>query len=104
MLDGMGKTLNDQQVRDAGLSPWQHRDDALHLRCETGDFTTGLALVNAIGAAAEEANHHPDIDLRYGEVVVRLSSHDVGGVSERDVALAGQISALAADAGVATGA
>lgn len=98
----MGETLTDQQVRDAGLSGWQHRDDALHLRCATGDFATGLALVNEVGAAAEEANHHPDIDLRYGEVTIRLSSHDVGGVSERDVALARQVSDFAAAAGVET--
>ncbi|QIX26122.1 4a-hydroxytetrahydrobiopterin dehydratase [Nocardioides sp. JQ2195] len=98
----MGETLSDQQVHDAGLSGWALRDDALHLHCATGDFATGLALVNEVGAAAEDANHHPDIDLRYGEVTIRLSSHDVGGVSERDVALARRISELAAGAGVKT--
>ena len=51
---------------------------ALHARFATGDFATGLALANAIGAAAEEANHHPDLDLRYPRPTVRLVSHDVG--------------------------
>ncbi|WP_277211898.1 VOC family protein [Isoptericola croceus] len=61
----------------------------------TGSFTTGVQLVEAIGELAEAANHHPDVDLRYGTVVVRLSSHDVGGLSERDVALAARISQAA---------
>lgn len=61
----------------------------------TGSFTTGVQLVEAIGELAEAANHHPDVDLRYGTVVVRLTSHDVGGLSERDVALAAQVSQAA---------
>ncbi|GAA1984700.1 VOC family protein [Isoptericola halotolerans] len=74
----------------------------------TGSFTTGVQLVEAIGELAEAANHHPDVDLRYGAVTVRLTSHDVGGLSERDVALAARISQAAreldvpADPGAAT--
>jgi 4a-hydroxytetrahydrobiopterin dehydratase len=56
--------------------------------------------VNLIGEAAEAANHHPDLDLRYPLLNVRLLSHDVGGVTERDVALARRISELAAGLGV----
>ncbi len=51
--------------------------------------------------AAEEANHHPDLDLRYPFLAVKLVSHDVGGVTSRDLELAGRISELAAAAGVA---
>ena len=57
--------------------------------------------MNAIGAAAEAADHHPDLDLRYGHLNVRLRSHDVFGITDRDVALARQISALASEQGVA---
>ena len=56
--------------------------------------------MDAVGAAAEEADHHPDLTLTYGRVDVRLSSHDVGGVTARDVRLARRISELAAEAGV----
>lgn len=100
MLDGMGDKLTNQQVLDADLADWRSMLHTLHTRFVTGDFATGLALVNAIAAAAEEANHHPDVDLRYGRVDVRLSSHDVGGVTQRDLDLATRISALAAEAGV----
>lgn len=66
----------------------------------TKDFATGLRLVNKIGELAEAANHHPDVDLRYGSVTVRLSSHDIGGVSRRDAKLAAQISRAAAELGL----
>ena len=66
----------------------------------TGSFAVGLALVQAIGELASAANHHPDIDLRPDVVVVRLSSHDIGGLSERDLRLARQISGAARELGV----
>lgn len=81
----------------AQLPDWRWRDDAIHTRFRTGRFTVGLQLVNLIGEAAEAADHHPDLDLRYGHVDVHLWSHDAGGVTERDLSLARRISALAAD-------
>jgi len=53
-----------------------------------------------VGALAEAADHHPDIDLRYGSVHIALSSHDAGGVTDRDIALAAQIDALLAERGL----
>lgn len=69
---------------------------------KTGSFAAGLTLVNTIGKLAEAANHHPDIDFRYVGVTVRLRSHDVDGLSERDVALARQISAAARELRIAS--
>ncbi|GLY00250.1 MULTISPECIES: VOC family protein [Actinoplanes] len=80
---------------------WVYLLGTLNARLTTGDFATGLALVAAIGAAAEEADHHPDLDLRYTYVDVRLWSHDVDVVTGRDIRLATRISELAAEAGVA---
>ncbi len=75
------------------------RDEAAtHFR--TGSFAKGLALVDAIGELAEAANHHPDIDFRYGGVTVRLKTHSEGELTERDVALARQISAVAREQGI----
>jgi 4a-hydroxytetrahydrobiopterin dehydratase len=88
------------EVKTAGLDDWRWLVGGLHARFATGDFATGLALANAIAAAAEEANHHPDLDLRYPALAVKLVSHDVGGVTDRDLRLARRISELAADAGV----
>lgn len=83
-----------------GLDDWRSMHETLQTRFRTGTFATGLALVERIGAAAEAMDHHPDLDLRYTHLNVRLSSHDVGGKTQRDVELARRISALAADLGV----
>ncbi|GAA2641007.1 4a-hydroxytetrahydrobiopterin dehydratase [Paractinoplanes durhamensis] len=92
--------LTGQQVAAEGLTGWTHLYNGLQTRVGSGGFAAGLALVNAIGAAAEEMDHHPDLDLRYTHVDVRLTSHDTGGVTARDVRLARTISALVADAGL----
>lgn len=91
--------LTSAQVRDADLDDWRHLLTGIRARFRTGDFATGLALVDRIGAAAEEADHHPDISLTYPEVIVTLSSHDVGGVTSRDIDLARRISGFAAEVG-----
>jgi 4a-hydroxytetrahydrobiopterin dehydratase len=92
--------LSDSEIDAAGLSDWRSISNALHTRFTTGDFATGLRLVNLIGGAAEAANHHPDLDLRYRHLNVRLFSHDAFGITGRDIALAREISVLAADAGI----
>jgi 4a-hydroxytetrahydrobiopterin dehydratase len=66
----------------------------------TGSFEVGVALIQAIGESAAAANHHPDVDLRPDGVSVRLFSHVVGGLSNRDVELARQISAEARKLGI----
>lgn len=73
---------------------WERSGDALHRTFGTDDFASALDLVNRIGALAEEANHHPDLELGWGRVAVHLTSHDAGGVTDRDVALAERINAL----------
>jgi 4a-hydroxytetrahydrobiopterin dehydratase len=92
--------LSTQQVLDAGLDDWRKLAQALHARFLTRDFATGRALVSAIGDLAEAANHHPDIRLTYAHVDVALLSHDAGGVTERDAALAHSISAAAREHGI----
>jgi 4a-hydroxytetrahydrobiopterin dehydratase len=94
------QTLTFDEVEAAGLSDWRQLFEALRTRFKTGDFATGLTLTSRIGELAEAANHHPDVDLRYPHVNVTLCSHDVFGVTSRDVDLARQISAAAADLGV----
>ncbi|MFL6107201.1 MAG: 4a-hydroxytetrahydrobiopterin dehydratase [Marmoricola sp.] len=91
--------LTGQQVADLDLGAWANLVGGLQTRIRTRDFATGLQVLNAIGAAAEEMNHHPDLDLRYSRIDVRLSSHDAGGITERDVQLARRIGDIAAAAG-----
>ena len=94
------ETLSATQVGDAGLADWRQILGRIKARFRTGDFRTGLALVNRIGASSEAANHHPDIQLTYSEVIVTLVSHDVRGITSRDLDLARQISSHAADLGI----
>lgn len=85
--DGVG----DWRVLDSGEAGAVFR---------TGSFARGVDLVARIGALADAANHHPDVDLTYPSVTVRLSTHEIGGLSERDVALARQISVAAQELGI----
>jgi 4a-hydroxytetrahydrobiopterin dehydratase len=80
---------------------WQVLLGAIEAVYATGDFATGLAFVERIGAEAEAANHHPDVTLTYPSVHIRLTSHDAGGVTDRDLALAGRIRDIATELGVA---
>ena len=93
--------LKGQEIHEEGLEGWRKVLDRLTVRFETGDFNTGAALVTKIAAAADAANHHPDVDLRYPHLTVSLKSHDVDAITQRDIRLARQISELAAEAGIA---
>jgi len=92
--------LDGRQIAAEKLDGWVHLPGGLQTRIETQDFGTGLTLVNAIGEVAEQMNHHPDVTLRYPAVDIRLTSHDVGGVTSRDVRLARAISSVASALGL----
>ena len=95
------QTLRYPEVMAAeGLDDWRFFLHRLHARFRTGSFVKGLELVTRITEAAEEANHHPDVVLTYPQVDVDLTSHDVGGVTSRDLDLARRISAIARELGV----
>jgi 4a-hydroxytetrahydrobiopterin dehydratase len=84
-----------------GVGDWRVLDSGeVGTRFKTGSFAKGVDLISRIGALADAANHHPDVDLRYPSVTVRMITHDVGGLSERDVALAREISRVAAELGI----
>lgn len=94
------QTLTATQVRAAGIDGWRQILGQIKARFRTGDFATGLALVNRIGAAAEAAVHYPDVTLSCTDVIVALSSPDAQGITRQDVDLAQQISGHAADLGI----
>ncbi|HEY0217322.1 MAG TPA: VOC family protein [Cellulomonas sp.] len=74
---------------------WRVLLRSLHAAFRTPDFATGAALVAGIAQAADQAGHHPDVTLRWGRVHVRTTSHDVRGLTQRDVDLAEAVSRLA---------
>lgn len=73
---------------------WALRDDLLVRTTKCRGFAGALAYVNAVGALAEAADHHPDIDIRFNTVTLALTTHDSGGITRRDVELATQIAGL----------
>ena len=93
-------TLKPVQFADEGLTDWVWLVRGIEARYETGGFARGLELVDRIGAAAEAAGHHPDLTLTWPTVHARLFSHDVGAITDRDVAMARTISDLARELGV----
>ena len=94
------KVLRYPAVQAEGLDDWRFFLMKLHARFRTGSFVRGLELVTRITVAAEEANHHPDVVLTYPQVDIDLQSHDVHGVTSRDIDLARRISAIAAELGI----
>lgn len=101
MLIDMTERITPRQFHEAtGVEDWRVLFEGTCAYFGTGSFAAGAALVDAIGKLADAANHHPDVDLRYAGVTVRLITHSVGGLSERDVQLAQQISAAASELGV----
>jgi 4a-hydroxytetrahydrobiopterin dehydratase len=80
----------------AGLPEWAGSPEAITRTVRAADFRAAIALVNAVADAAEEADHHPDIDIRWRNVTFTLSTHSAGGVTDRDIDLARKIDTLAA--------
>jgi len=98
----MAERISPREFHQAGgVDDWRVVFAGATAYFKTGSFRVGVALVTAICELADAANHHPDVDLRYPGVTVRLVTHEVGGLSARDVELARQISAAARDLGVA---
>ena len=76
------------------LPAWHHRGNALEKHFDCGTFDASIRFVNAIAAAANAQNHHPDLSISWNDVAVTLSSHDAGGITTRDFRLAATIEEL----------
>ncbi len=94
----MGTPLTDPEVRNAltKLQGWSLNGKAIERHFEFPNFVKAMEFVNKIADAAEQANHHPDISISYNRVNLALVSHDSGGVTDRDVKMAGRINEIAA--------
>ena len=96
----MAELLSDIAIqRDLGKLPgWSRRGDALTKTFQFKEFLRGIEFVGAVARAAESANHHPDIDIRYTKVTCTLSTHSAGGITQKDLDLAAQIEKIAESA------
>lgn len=72
----------------AGVPGWEHRGDGIERRYVFGDFTQAFAFMTRVALLAEKADHHPEWSNVYNKVDIRLTTHDAGGLSARDFALA----------------
>ena len=102
----MGSVLEERPVsaEDASarptLSGWRVVRHFLRTTMRTGAMPVGARLVSRIVAVAEEMDHHPDLDLRYGSLHVSVTTHSRGTLTEADVALAERLTAVAEELGV----
>ena len=85
--------LNESEVHKSleTLPGWAPAGKAIERKFEFADFKAAMKFVNAVADAAEAANHPPDITINYNKVRLTLISHDSGGVTQRDVKMAGKI-------------
>ncbi|WP_129667135.1 4a-hydroxytetrahydrobiopterin dehydratase [Phytoactinopolyspora endophytica] len=78
----------------AGIPQWSGDTKAISRTVRARDFRAAIGIVNDVADAAEEADHHPDIDIRYNTLTFTLSTHSAGGVTSADVDLARTIDAI----------
>jgi 4a-hydroxytetrahydrobiopterin dehydratase len=90
--------LTDQQIQQAlsTLPNWTLKNGEFVQERTFKDFLAAMAFVNGVAQLAEAAGHHPDIDIRYNRVRLGLVTHDAGGITQNDAALAQKINNLRA--------
>jgi 4a-hydroxytetrahydrobiopterin dehydratase len=82
--------LSDDEIETQmdGLSGWTRQDDMITKTFKLASFPAAIAFVTHVGFLAEAAGHHPDVDIRYNKVTLTLTTHDAGGLSQKDFDLA----------------
>ncbi|BBY31332.1 4a-hydroxytetrahydrobiopterin dehydratase [Mycolicibacterium sediminis] len=88
--------LTDEQV-DAALSDlngWKREDGALRRSIDFPEFLVGVDAVRRVAQAAEQQDHHPDIDIRWRTVTFALVTHSEGGITDKDVDMAREINGI----------
>ena len=94
-MTGRRERLGDAEI-DAALPTlaWERDGDSLVKRVKRRNFREALGFVNHVGELAEQRDHHPDIDIRWNRVILRLSTHSAGGITAMDLELARAIDEL----------
>lgn len=89
----MSQKLSDIAIqRELGKLPgWSRRGDVLTKTFTFATFPDAIAFVTRVADLAETADHHPDLDIRYTKIVCSLSTHSAGGITQKDIDLAGKM-------------
>ena len=95
----MTERLSDIAIqRELGALPgWSRRGDLITKTFQFRNFLDGIDFVVAVAKAADAADHHPDIDIRYTKIACSLSTHSAGGITQKDLDLAKKIDLAAVD-------
>jgi 4a-hydroxytetrahydrobiopterin dehydratase len=89
---GMAKLSADEiATKIKSLTGWQYKDNAISKLFSFKSFMDGIRFIGKVAEMAEKADHHPDILVNYTRVTFTCSTHDQGGVTEKDFALANEI-------------
>lgn len=85
--------LSEGEIKERlkSLQGWQIKADEITKTYNHKDFIDAISFVNKVAILAEKANHHPDILIKYNKVTLTLSTHDEGGITDRDFSLAKKI-------------
>ena len=88
--------LSNQEIKSKvnNLRGWALKEGEIKKTFEFGNFLESIEFVNKIAPIAEKQKHHPDIEINYNKVTVSLSTHDEGGVTDKDITLAKTIDVL----------
>ncbi len=86
--------LSDEQVTEAlaDLEGWSRDGDTIAREFQFRDFIAALGFITQVGLLAEKANHHPELSNVYNRVTIALTTHDEGGITDKDIALAAAVS------------
>jgi 4a-hydroxytetrahydrobiopterin dehydratase len=92
-MDPMARKLNEESINDwlERHTEWTREGDTIRKTVTFPKFRDSIVFVNRLATLADEADHHPDIDIRYNKVTVGLSTHDAGGLTEKDTKMAEKI-------------
>ncbi len=88
--------LSDHEVEQslAQFPAWTEMNGEIQRTFQFDNFIESMKFVNAVAQVAEQDQHHPDILIRYDKVTLTVSTHDAGGITDKDFALAGTVNAL----------
>lgn len=94
--NGAMTLLNDEQLQGflTKHAGWDREEESIVQTFEFADFVEAMGFVTSVALAAEKADHHPDIDIRWNKVSLRLSTHSEGGLTHKDTELAERIDGL----------
>ncbi|WP_135304429.1 4a-hydroxytetrahydrobiopterin dehydratase [Haloarcula amylovorans] len=90
----MADLLSDEEIADRIPDDWEREDDEIVRTFEFDEYLDASGFLGAAAGVAEDAFHHPEMTIRWGEVEVRLTTHDAGGITDNDIDMAERLNGV----------